>query len=133
MLGPIVAGIGIIAGGAALGVRALHRQAVTADVAAQLKAGLAAIATTGSTATLDQLAAAYLAAKHPASHQVAIVAKAAKAGEAAHMGAAKVALYKATLASANPDQMRLVAKQLSASQPVLAANLNDVAKILGAK
>lgn len=130
MIGPIIAGLGIIVVGGGIGVHAAHRRAVPADVAAQIKAGLAQL-TGGTTALLDQYAKAYEAAKNPYRYQVEIALKAARAGDPAHMGADVLTLYRATLASGDPGMMTATAKQLSPKQPTLAANLNDVAKILG--
>ncbi len=127
MFGQIAAGIGLVVAGGAIGIRAAHRKPVPADVAAQLRAGLA----TQGTALLDQLVTAYTTPRNKWLPQVQIVCKAAKAGDPVHDGADTVALYRATLATGDVAQMQAMAKTLSAKHHVLAANLTDVAKILG--
>lgn len=125
MLTQLVAGVGLVVGGSALAIRAAHRKPVPADVAAQLRAAL------GNPTTMAQLDAAYSQAKHPYQHQVAIASKASRATSDGKTPADVAALYNAALQSGNVQTMQSVAKQMAAKHPVLAGNLNDVAKILG--
>lgn len=127
MFGPIVAGIGIIGGGAALGIRALRRRPVAADVAAQLKAALQ----TGGTAALVQLLNAYKAARHPQTGQVEVVTRAAQVSLQKIPSDLQM-MYRAALTTGDPGQMLVVATNIR-KEPVLANNLKDVARILGGK
>lgn len=126
MIGQLLAGLGVVAGGAALGIRANHRMPVPTDVAAQIRAALSS----GNIPTMEAVAKAYATTKW--KPQCGIVLSAMRAATTASKEPADVkAMYNATLVSATPATMRTLAKSYAAKYPVLAGHLNDVAKILG--
>lgn len=126
MIGQILTGIGVVAGGAALGIRASHRRPVSADVAAQLRAALQST----NDATMAAIAKAYEPTKW--KHQALIVQRATKAATADTKFPSDVkAMYNGALTSGNTTTMRTMAKSFASKYPSLAGNLNDVAQILG--
>lgn len=129
MIGQILTGIGVVAGGAALGIRAAHRSPVPADVAAQLRA---ALQSTNDATLAAVVKALETGANGKWKHQGIIVQRATKVATAdAKLPADVKAMYNGALSSGNTTTMRTLAKSLASKYPVLAGNLNDVARILG--
>lgn len=126
MMGPILAGLGLIVVGGGYAIHSSWRRAVPTDVRAQI------ISTLASGGDMTALAKAYDVQGNPSRHQLKIVLTAVNAADQDKTLAADVAaLYKGALRSGTPATMKQVATQLSPKHNHLASLLNDVAKILG--